>query len=393
MEILSKLGFSAGEDRVYDAILNSDKATLQHIHEQTGFERRNVYDIINKLIGKGLVSYFMENGHKVYRVNSPKNILSYLEDEEKALAEKKSALSGQLPQLMGLYESSKPDFDVRIYRGKEGLRSLFNEILEHPDVHFIGGNWGMVKYLGKEWSDRWMAKRVSRKVRMHDIITASAKFLAQYPPPKEFYEFRVLPPEMGSPNVICVFGNRVVNIFWGENLFAFQIENGEIARSYYDYFAYLWKTLDSIVKVYYGFKGVMAVHEHTYEKLGRGEEYVSFGIPQTQPKSFHSYWQRDHMRRAKAGIKCRLLFHPGAPDSVLANRNSYPGCTARRMPLGVNTPAWIQSYKDVTYLSIVSASNPITIEITNQDIANSFKTYFEEFWSKAKPFRPKSGKK
>ncbi|MFA5106189.1 MAG: helix-turn-helix domain-containing protein [Candidatus Micrarchaeia archaeon] len=387
MDILLKLGFSSGEDKVYSAILNSDHATLQRIHEQTGFERRNVYDIINKLIGKGLVSYFTENGHKVYRVTSPKNILSVLEDEERRIAEKKNLLKIQEQQLLRLYESSKPDFDVRIYRGREGLRSLFNEMLEHRDVHFIGGNWGMVKYLGKEWVDRWMAKRVSRKITMHDIITASAKFFAQYPQPKEFYEFRVLPPEMGSPNVICMFGNRVVNIFWGENLFAFQIENPEIAKSYFDYFAYLWKTLDSIVKVYYGFEGVVAVHEHTYDKLGRGDEYVSFGIPPAQPKSFHSYWQKDHERRAKAGIRCRLLFHPETPDSVLKNRNSYAGCEARRMPLGVRSPAWIQTYKDVTYISIVSASNPVTIEITNQDIANSFRTYFEGFWAKSKRFK------
>ena len=384
MEILSKLGFSTGEDKVYSAILNSNHATLQRIHERTGFERRNVYDIINKLVGKGLVSYFTENGHKIYRVTSPKNILSYLEDEERDIGEKKALLKASVPQLMQAYESSKPDFDVRIYRGREGLRSLFNEMLEHPDVHFIGGNWGMVKYLGKDWVDRWMAKRASRKVWMHDIITTSAKFFAEYPPPKDCYEFRVLPPEMGSPNVICIFGNRVINIFWGENLFAFELENKDVAKSYYDYFAYLWKTLDSIVKVYYGFDGMVTAHEHTYGRLGKGDEYVSFGVPKTQPKAFHAYWQKDHERRAKAGIKCRILFHPETPDSVLRNRNSYPGCAARRMPLGVNTPAWIQAYKDVTYMSIASATNPITIEITNQDIANSFKTYFEEFWAKAK---------
>ncbi|HQT45270.1 MAG TPA: hypothetical protein PLO51_04780, partial [Candidatus Micrarchaeota archaeon] len=67
---------------------------------QTGFERRNVYDIINKLIGKGLVSYFTENGHKVYRVTSPNNILSYLEDEERKIGEKKALLKASVPQLM-----------------------------------------------------------------------------------------------------------------------------------------------------------------------------------------------------------------------------------------------------------------------------------------------------
>jgi len=34
-----------------------------------------------------------------------------------------------------------------------------------------------------------------------------------------------------------------INIFWGEPLFAFVIENDEIAKNYVSYFNYLWKTL------------------------------------------------------------------------------------------------------------------------------------------------------
>ena len=118
MDIWQKLGFSEGEGKVYISILHSDNATLQSIHEATGIERRNVYDIINKLISKGLVAYFIENRHKIYRINHPGSIMAYLEEEEKELAEKKKALSDELPSLLKAYQSSKPSFDVRIYRGR-----------------------------------------------------------------------------------------------------------------------------------------------------------------------------------------------------------------------------------------------------------------------------------
>lgn len=386
-ELWAKLGFSSGEGRVYQAIASSDSATLQYVHEQTGMERRNVYDIINKLISKGLVSYFTENKHKVYRLNHPKNILAYLEEEEKEIGEKKALLSSQLPSLVKAYEGAKPQFDVRIYRGKEGIKSLFNEMLDYPDHYYIGGNWGIVKYVGSEWWGRWMAKRVQRKIWMHDIVTAEPMLLAEYPAPKDkFYEFRVLPPEMGSPNVIVIFGNRVANIFWGENLFAFQIENAEFAKNYLSYFKYLWKTLDASARVYYGFEGMAAVHEKTYSRLSKGEEYFYIGGPSSQPESLHAYWRRDHLRRIKAGIKCKILFHPKMEKSVLANRNSYEGADARYMSIAIDSPVWILGYKDVTVLTVV-AKNPITIEIANQQIADSFRAYFEEFWKKSKPFR------
>ncbi len=140
---------------------------------------------------------------------------------------------------------------------------------------------------------------------------------------------------------------------------------------------------ESEVQVFFGFRGMISVHEHTYQKLKKGEGYFFFGIPQEQPKHYHAYWQRDHMRRARAGIKCKLLFHPKTPKEVLKNRNSYSGCDARHMPIEVNTPAWFMGYKGVAVMGFAS-DNPITIEIVNKEVADSFRAYFEEFWKKSR---------
>ncbi len=245
-----RLGFSEGEGRVYDAMLHSEGATLQFLHEQTGFERRNVYDIINKLVSKGLATYFTENGHKVYRITHPGKILAYLEEEEKEITEKKALLASKMPSLMKSYEAAKPKFDFRIYRGKEGIRALFTEMLGFPDQYFIGGNWGIMKYLGAEWFARYTKKRIAKGIWMHDIVTQPSKFLApaHAPAMEKYYEVRHLPPQFSSPNVILVFGNRFVNLFWGEPLFAFVVENDEIAKNYVSYFRYLWKTLPAAKK-------------------------------------------------------------------------------------------------------------------------------------------------
>lgn len=147
----------------------------------------------------------------------------------------------------------------------------------------------------------------------------------------------------------------------------------------------------SEVSVYEGFKGAITAHEHIYSKLAKADEYYYMGIPQQQPKHFHAYWQRDHKRRVKAGIKCRLLFNTKTPPEVLINRNSYAGCDARYMSTQMNTPSTIMGYKDVTVISIPSGK-PITLEIINAEIAASFKTYFEEFWKQSKTFVMNSSK-
>ena len=137
------------------------------------------------------------------------------------------------------------------------------------------------------------------------------------------------------------------------------------------------------VTVYQGVNGLITIHEHTYLKLAKGEEYVYMGIPKFQPETHHMYWQRDHTRRIKTGIKCRLLFNRDTPSEILKNRNSYRGCDARYMPSDIKTPAYMLIYKDTTVI-VVPSNNPLCIEIINQDVADSYMAYFETLWKLAK---------
>lgn len=143
----------------------------------------------------------------------------------------------------------------------------------------------------------------------------------------------------------------------------------------------------SLATIYEGFKGLMTVHDKRFEKLKRGDEYFFFGLPPEQPDYFHAYWQKDHKKRAKLGIKCKLLYNQKVDDWILKDRNNFKGCDARRMPIGVNTPAWILGYKDVVVIGLPLAEKPLAFEIVNQEVANSFREYFEWFWKKSKPFK------
>ena len=147
-------------------------------------------------------------------------------------------------------------------------------------------------------------------------------------------------------------------------------------------------TKESTVQVYEGMKGIQLAHEQLYEKLKKGEEYYYMGIFSFQKEEQHLYWQKDHIRREKAGIKCKLLFNQDTDPKVLKNRNSYRGSDARFMPAGIKTPAWIGGYKDVTFIGL-QTGEPIGILIINQQIADSFKSYFDSFWALSKPFNRK----
>lgn len=142
----------------------------------------------------------------------------------------------------------------------------------------------------------------------------------------------------------------------------------------------------SEARTYVGFRGMVSAHGNLYGKLKKGEGYFFMGIPAVQEEFYHAYWKRDHARRVSAGITCRLLFDANTDRKVLKDRNGFEGCDARYMPEGISAPAWIMGYKDVAVIGLQSKM-PITIEITNQEIADSFLAYFEEFWKMSKSRR------
>ena len=142
------------------------------------------------------------------------------------------------------------------------------------------------------------------------------------------------------------------------------------------------------VQVYEGFKGIQTAYEHYYIKLKKNENIYCWGVHPFQKEQYHLYWQKDLLRREKTGIKVQMLFNKGTSPEILINRNSYKGCNTRYMPSNMKTPAWFMTYKDTTVLFLQN-NNPIAVEIVNQEIANSFKAYFDDLWERSQPFKSK----
>ena len=139
--------------------------------------------------------------------------------------------------------------------------------------------------------------------------------------------------------------------------------------------------------IYEGFKGIITVHDKRFQKLKKGDEYFFFGLPAKQPDYYHAYWQKDHQKREKLGIKCRLLYNEKVDDLTLKNRNFFKLCDARRMSIDLDTPAWILGYKDTIVIGLPLADKPLAFEIINQEVVDSFKNYFEWFWKKSKSLK------
>lgn len=241
---LKELGLTDGQVKVYTAILELGIAGIQKIQEKTALERRSIYDILNKLIEKGLVSYTEEKDNRKYQCTHPRTLKEAIENKQKQLSE----LQSKIPDITTLYNFNRPEIRAEVYRGNAAMRNLLEEALEHPATYWIGGNSGIEKCSEEMrlWFKRWTKKRVELKKWMYDLVDYgtsledfSPKDLAKHK--VNLYKYCPLPKDLASPMVIIMFGNKVVQILWSKQSFAFVIESEEIKNSFMRYFHYFWK--------------------------------------------------------------------------------------------------------------------------------------------------------
>ncbi|MEI7960842.1 MAG: helix-turn-helix domain-containing protein [archaeon] len=239
---LQKIGLSNGEIKIYSMLLESGAAPLNKIHESTGIERRNIYDILNKLIERGLVVYINENKRRVFKTSHPSNIIKYIEEKENSLEAVKEELNEQLPPLLKQFNLRKQNIDAEIYRGEEGMKALFEDLLNAKDLYWIGGARYMPK-MYPAWTAGWTKRRIKQGVRVHYLAKEEMRGEMK---PYGLEEIKFLPNELSeSPTVIGISGDKVHNLLFGKELFAFVIENKETAEGYKAYFKYLW---DNVAK-------------------------------------------------------------------------------------------------------------------------------------------------
>jgi HTH-type transcriptional regulator, sugar sensing transcriptional regulator len=238
MEIkeLEILNLTKGEIKVYSAILKSDVATVNKINQKTGLERRGIYDIINKLIKKGLITYKIEDRKKTYQVSPLNKLKEHISDKKKELL----LLEKKIPEIEALRDAHKSKINVEIYRGKEGIKAIFEDMLNYKKTYFIGGGFYIMDLFPTFWPS-YNRRRIKKKVMWYNLVKYEYK--NKTIKTKNMY-IKYLPKEFsGEPSVIFIYGNKIVNVLWDDDLFSFSIESKQIAQSYIKYHDFLWNKI------------------------------------------------------------------------------------------------------------------------------------------------------
>src|SRR3989344_5837796 len=113
---LQKLGFEEQEVKTYLALLDLGEATATKLAERTGIGRVHMYQIVNRLIEKGIASYIIKNNVKYFSASDPEIFI-------KDIQQKEQDLQKILPELQMRQKKLTQETKVEIYRGREGINT------------------------------------------------------------------------------------------------------------------------------------------------------------------------------------------------------------------------------------------------------------------------------
>ncbi|RLE41514.1 hypothetical protein DRJ48_05420, partial [Candidatus Woesearchaeota archaeon] len=106
---LEGIGLSNGEIRVFTVLLELGESKAGKLIEKSRLQSSSVYNALNSLISKGLVSYVKRGNVKFYRAAEPETIIEYIDMKKKAflklLTEIRARQQHSVNEIAELYKS------------------------------------------------------------------------------------------------------------------------------------------------------------------------------------------------------------------------------------------------------------------------------------------------
>lgn len=243
---LQNIGLSDSEIEVFLIVFELGECTVRQIVDKSGKHRTNVYDTLEKLSKKGLVSGVMKNKIKHFYMTNPYKLEEYFKEREKDFRKQEQNLHEFIVGLNKLSIKSKKKQNIEVFQGIDGLKALYYRLINVATLRDVVYIVGSVKKVFKilEYHLLDIGKK-SAKINLKGRMIASEMIFKRKVTGliKRFVDLdvRFIPREFLSPTAVIIFKDFVCYFNYIDEPFIVLIEDASIAKSYKDYFENMWK--------------------------------------------------------------------------------------------------------------------------------------------------------
>ncbi|MFH1802300.1 MAG: helix-turn-helix domain-containing protein [archaeon] len=237
--VLEDIGMTNSQVKVYLTLLELEEAKSGEIISKSKLQSSVVYNALNQLTQKGLVSFISKGQIKHFFATDPKSLISYVED-------KKNKVKELVPKLI-----KKREFQIKqeaqVFSGWKGIYFAFNKILEilTKGSEYIAWGAGFEEQYteeAKKFFHDFQKKRADKKYLVKIIVNENSRKQVEgydWYPKFGKPEYRYVPGF--SPKGTVIFGDNVLIVAFEETPIAVLITSKTIAESHRKAFHAMWK--------------------------------------------------------------------------------------------------------------------------------------------------------
>ena len=227
---------------VYLAILELGSGTVIEIAKKSEVKRTTVYDILLDLEKTGLIYQTTKESKRLFVAEDPEKLKKKLEEKERILDE-------MLPQLRSFYNIKGIKPKIKFYEGKEGLRQVYSDTLNYGGEILAFASEDVVKVLGMDWANDYLAKRVKRGIRARIILPKTEIIERDFNPldQKQLRSSKLVSAKKYPFSIeINIYGHQKVALMSSREEMGIIIEGREIYNTLKLIFELLWDNLPEV---------------------------------------------------------------------------------------------------------------------------------------------------
>ena len=239
IRLLEELGLTGNEAKVYIALLELGSSPAGKLIKKVGMHRAAVYDLMDLLSEKGLVSYVIKANRKYFEAQDPERLLGYIEESRDEIDRKELDLKQILPDLQMMRKLATEEQEGNIYKGKKGLKSIYEDVLKTGETFYVFGAMGRFKEIYPEYFPHFHNRRIKKGITLKIIYNENVRGERKGQELK-LSEVRYLPQEYITPATTYIYGEKVGIVLYSKEPMAFLMRSKGVADSYKTFFDLLW---------------------------------------------------------------------------------------------------------------------------------------------------------
>src|SRR3989344_9275512 len=242
-KILEEIGLTRNESLVYLALSKIGTSKTGEILKESGLNSGKIYEILESLKEKGLVSESIINNLRNFSAAPPFQLLSYLKRKKEEIEKEEIEISKELPLLEKLRNEGIKETKAVTYIGFKGIKTAVDEALESMKKGEEILAMGVTERKDSKYKDFWLGRtenRLKKKIVAKHIFSEKSDYYSHFKKLK-FTESRILTGL--TPVTIDIFGDEKVLILnYNEPENCIMIYDRNTATSFRNFFYQLWKT-------------------------------------------------------------------------------------------------------------------------------------------------------